>query len=51
MQVHVSCTLLFKGSKKYIDILKKKSSNEALISQYSAKHCIWIGLGQKSKES
>ena len=31
MHVHVSCTLLFKGSKRYIDILKKKSSNEALI--------------------
>ena len=29
MQVHVSCTLLFKGSKRYIDFLKKKSCNEA----------------------
>ena len=32
-------------------ILKKKLSNKALINQYSANHCILIGLRQNRKES
>ena len=38
--MQVSYILHLKGSKRYIDILKKEFSNKALINQYSPKHCI-----------
>ena len=41
-EMQVSCTLHFKGSKKYINCHFEtgKKNHESLINQYMAKHCI-----------